>query len=138
MKKVLQRFGMTDAKAVMTPMAAHFMLSSSQVPQVKTRNSSAVGSVMYTMVCNRPDLAYLVSFVSRFVSDPSKTHREALNWILTYLKGSQDVVLLFGSSRNDSDYMVRDVDADYAWSVDTRKSLTGYVFTMFGGVVNVM
>ena len=43
------------------------------------------------------------------MSDPSKTHREALNWILTYLKGSQDVVLLFDSSRNDCDYVVRDV-----------------------------
>lgn len=48
--------------------------------------ASAVGSVMYGMVCNMPDLAYAMSMVSRFMANPRMTHWEALKWILRYLR----------------------------------------------------
>lgn len=35
---------------------------------------SAVGSVMYPMVCTRPNLAYAISTLSRFMSRPGKEH----------------------------------------------------------------
>ena len=41
---------------------------------VSSTISSAVGSLMYTIVCNRPDLAYAVSTVSRFMSNSGKQH----------------------------------------------------------------
>ena len=44
--------------------------------------SSVVGSLMYAMVCTRPDLAHAVSVVSRFMSNPGKNHWEAVKWIL--------------------------------------------------------
>ncbi|KAL6329482.1 hypothetical protein AAG906_021177 [Vitis piasezkii] len=65
--------------------------------------ASMVGSVMYTMVCSWPDLAYAVSMISN-------------SQLGTQLKGF--------------------VDVDYAGNIDTRKSLTGYVFTVFGGAVS--
>ena len=53
---------------------------------------SAMGSLMYAMVCTRADIAHGVSLVSRFMSKPKKNHWEATKWILKYLKGSIDVV----------------------------------------------
>ena len=81
----------------------------------KVPYSSAVGSLMYAMVCSRPDLSYVMSLVSRYMSNPGKEHWKAVQWIFRYLRGTAD-----------SDY----VDSDYAADLDRRRSLTGYVFTV--------
>ena len=78
--KVLHRFNMHDSKLVSTPIAAHFKLSGAQCPSSdedaeymsKVSYSSAVGSLMYAMVCSHPDLSYAMSLVSRYMSNPSK------------------------------------------------------------------
>ena len=49
--------------------------------------SSIAGSLIYAMVCNRPDIAHVVSIVSKFLSNPRKEHWE-IKWILRYLKGT--------------------------------------------------
>ncbi|KAG8477637.1 hypothetical protein CXB51_031043 [Gossypium anomalum] len=72
-EKVLCRFNMQSAKPVSTPLAAHFRLSSALSPQSDDEieymshvpYSSAVGSLMYAMVCSRPDLSYAVSAFGR-------------------------------------------------------------------------
>ncbi|KAL5740548.1 hypothetical protein ACOSQ2_029728 [Xanthoceras sorbifolium] len=81
-EKVLERFGMKNAKPVSTPLAAHFKLSAAMSPQLDNDieymshvpYSSAVGSLMYAMVCTRPDIAHAVSVVSRYMSNPGKEH----------------------------------------------------------------
>ncbi|KAL0415516.1 UNVERIFIED_CONTAM: Retrovirus-related Pol polyprotein from transposon TNT 1-94 [Sesamum latifolium] len=50
--------------------------------------SNAIGSVMYLMVCTRPDIAYAVSCLSRYMSNAGPPHWEALKWLLRYLSGS--------------------------------------------------
>ena len=50
--------------------------------------SSAVGSLIYAMVCTRPDLSYVVSVISRFMHNPGKNHWNGVKWILRYVKGS--------------------------------------------------
>uniref|UniRef100_A0A803PAI6 Retrovirus-related Pol polyprotein from transposon TNT 1-94 n=1 Tax=Cannabis sativa TaxID=3483 RepID=A0A803PAI6_CANSA len=44
--------------------------------------SKFVGSVMYLMVCNRSDLAYALSVLSRYMSNPGKEHQSAMKWEL--------------------------------------------------------
>jgi len=77
--KVLERFNMAEAKSVTTLLASHFKLSSKQSPQLLEEKeiswvpyASAVRLLMYVMVCTKPDLAYAVSIVSRFMSNPEK------------------------------------------------------------------
>ncbi|GKV43027.1 hypothetical protein SLEP1_g50368 [Rubroshorea leprosula] len=92
-EKVLERFGLHEAKAVTTPLGAHFKLSSNLSPETKEEkkfmarvpHASAVGSLMYAMVCTRPDISHAVSVVSRYMTNPSKGHWEAVKWILQYL-----------------------------------------------------
>ncbi|CAA0828942.1 Uncharacterized mitochondrial protein AtMg00810 [Striga hermonthica] len=57
--------------------------------------SSAVGSLMYAMVCTRPDIAHAVGIVSRCLSNPGKDHWKVVKWILRYLKGSANKCLTF-------------------------------------------
>ncbi|GJU84034.1 retrotransposon protein, putative, ty1-copia subclass [Tanacetum coccineum] len=85
-EKVLRRFNMHNAKPVNTPLAAHFKLSLALCPQSdaedkymsKVPYSSAVGSLVYAMVCSRPDLSYAFSVVSRYMADPEKKHWKAV------------------------------------------------------------
>ncbi|RVX12498.1 Retrovirus-related Pol polyprotein from transposon TNT 1-94 [Vitis vinifera] len=102
-KKVLSRFNMNEAKPVSTPLGSHFKLSKEQSPKTeeerdhmsKVPYASAIGSLMYAMVCTRSDIAHAVGVVSRFMSRPGKQHWEAVKWILRYLKGSLDTCLCF-------------------------------------------
>jgi len=133
LEKVLKRFGMKDAKPVSTPFASHFRLSAAQSPQsdedeeymARVPYSSAVGSIMYAMVCTRPDISHAVSVVSRYMSCPGKMHWQAVKWILKYLRGTSSACLEFGRNSN---ILTGFVDSDYAGDLDKRRSLSGYVF----------
>ena len=85
--------------------------------------SSAIGNLMYAMVCSRPDLAHVVSMISRFMSDPRKQHWEVLKWVLRYLKGSQNVGLMYNGKASSCSKVEGFVDLYYAGSLDTRKTL---------------
>lgn len=52
----------------------------------RTLYASVVVSLMYAMLYTRPDIAYIVGVVSRYISNPSKHNWEAVKWILKYLK----------------------------------------------------
>ena len=58
--------------------------------------SSAVGSLMYAMVCTRPDIAHVVGVVSRYMNISGKEHWKAVQWILRYLRGTTSHALHFG------------------------------------------
>ena len=58
--------------------------------------SSTVGSLIYAMVCTRPDFSHAIGVVSRFLTNPGKTHWEAIKWIFRCLKETLKVCLSFG------------------------------------------
>jgi ATP-binding cassette subfamily B (MDR/TAP) protein 1 len=93
----------------------------------KVSYSSAVGSLMYAMVCSRPDLSYDMSLVSRYISNPGKERWRAVQWIFRYLRGTADYCLKFGRTEKG---LVGYVDSDFAGDLDRRRSLTGYVFAV--------
>ena len=81
-KKVLSRFNLNEAKPVSTPLGSHFKLSKEQSLKIeeemdhmsKVSYASAIGNLMYVMVCTRPDIAHAVGIVSKFMSRPRKQH----------------------------------------------------------------
>ncbi|RVW61459.1 Retrovirus-related Pol polyprotein from transposon TNT 1-94 [Vitis vinifera] len=88
-KQLSKQFAMKDlgaakqilAKPVSTPLGSHFKLSKEQSPKTeeerdhmsKVPYASAIGSLMYAMVCTRPDIAHAVGVVSRFMSRPGSS-----------------------------------------------------------------
>ena len=141
-EKVLSRFGMANAKPIDTPSAANAHLSTAFAPKSSDEKeymehipyASAVGSLMYAMVCTRPDLAHAVSVVSRYMADPGKEHWQAVKRIFRYLRGTSDIGLHYGA--NSQCVISGYSDSDYAGDVDSRRSMTGYVFTLGGSVVS--
>ena len=85
---MLQRFNMLEAKPVGSTLPANCRLSGKEGPKRKAEKedmmkvpyASAVGSLMYAMVCTRPDIGYAVGVVSRFMSNPGKEHWNAVKW----------------------------------------------------------
>ena len=99
--KVLQRFNMLEAKPVGSTLPTNYRLSCKQSPKTKAEKAemmkvpyaSTVKSLMYAMVCTRPDIGYAVGVVSRLMSNPRKEHWNAVKWILWYLKGTSNMCL---------------------------------------------
>lgn len=99
--------------------------------------ASVVGSIMYTMVCTRPDISHAISVASRYMGDPGLRHWEALKWILRYLKGTSNLGIKFEADTDSgSDVLKGFVDSDFGANLDNRRSQTGYVFTLFGSAVS--
>lgn len=143
-RKVLDRFGMLSSKSVSIPLAAHIKLSKQQEPTEeanveymgKIPYSNVVGSIMYAMVCTRPDIAFGVGVVSRYMGNPGKCHWEAVKWILRYLNGLVGLGIMFEGAKNTSSKVLDYVDSNFAGDLDRRRSVTGFVFTLFGGAVS--
>ena len=139
-KKVLNKFNLNEVKPMSTPLGSHFKLSKEQLLKTeeernhmsKVPYASAIGSLM-AIVCIRPDIVHAVRVVSKFRSRPEKQHWEAVKWILRYLKDSSDTCLYFTSA---SWKLQGYVDADFAGDIDSRKSTTGFVFTLGGTAIS--
>ena len=73
---------MKNSKPVSTPFAGHFKFSKRLCPSTKKEKgkmsvipySSTIGSLMYVMVCTRPDISHAVGVVSKFLPNPGKAH----------------------------------------------------------------
>lgn len=122
--KVLKTFGMDDCKAVSTPLGSQFKLQATpkglELEEAREMEdipySSAVGSLMYAMVGSRPDLAYAVGLVCRYMSKPARSHWLAVKWIMRYIKGALKVNLTF---KRGEDFKIRGYyDSDYASDLD--------------------
>ncbi|KAH9304140.1 hypothetical protein KI387_008544, partial [Taxus chinensis] len=81
---------MQNAKPATTPMAGHFKFLKYQCPSsheevkymIRVPYASVVRSLMYAMVCTRPDIAQVMGVVSRYMANPSKENPNAVKWIL--------------------------------------------------------
>lgn len=92
----------------------------------KISYASAVGSLMYVMVCTRLDIAHVVG-VSRYMSNLVKQHWEAIKFIMRYLRGTSSLKLTFGTGKS---MLAGYTDSNMARDLDHRKSTSGYVMTL--------
>src|SRR3954463_9584392 len=140
--KVLKRFSMEEAKKGFLPMSHGIKLSKTQCPSttderermIRVPYASAIGSIMYAMICTRPDVSYALSVPSRYQADPGEGHWTAVKNILKYLKRTKDVFLVYGG---EDELSVRGyIDASYLNNSDDSRSQSGYVFVINGGAVS--
>ncbi|CAA0829982.1 Unknown protein, partial [Striga hermonthica] len=103
--KVLKRFSMEESKRGYIPMSHGVSLSkmmSPKTPEERERMShipyaSAIGSIMYAMLCTRPDVAHALSVTSRYQSNPGEEHWKAVKMILKYLRRTKDIFMVYGN-----------------------------------------
>ena len=138
--KMMDRFAMQDSKKGMLPFRHGVYLSKDQSPKTPQEEedmrripyASAVGSLMYAMLCTRPDICYAVGVVSRFQSNPGLQHWIAVKNILKYLRRTRNYMLVYsGTDLNMTGY----TDSDFQADKDSRKSTSGSVFILNSGSV---
>ncbi len=132
LKKVLQEHGMEDSKPLATPMKEGLVLPALDKktpvdPDLAQQYQSAIRSLMYAMVYMRPDLAYAVSKLSQYGSNPKEVHWKAVKRVLRYIKGTLDYSLTFGGTSSTTS-LVGYTDSDLAGNKESRRSTNGYVF----------
>ena len=138
--KIVTRFGMKNSKRGLLPFRHGVHLSKEQSPKTpeekelmsKKPYASVVGSLMYAMLCTRPDICYEVGVVSRYQSDPGVEHWTAVKHILKYLKRTRDYILMYSSGILKT---LGYTDSYFQGDIDSSKSTSGYVFTLNGGAI---
>ncbi|CAI7865750.1 unnamed protein product, partial [Closterium sp. NIES-53] len=136
---VLQRFGFTYSSPQATPLPTRHSLSA--LPSDESVESSGpylelVGCLMYLMTCTRPDLAYPLSILARYVA-PGRhrpEHMAAAKRVLRYLCSTSGMGLVLGGRSP----VVLTGHADTSWADDqaTQRSSRGYTFSLGSGSVS--
>ncbi|CAI7785474.1 unnamed protein product [Closterium sp. NIES-54] len=98
--QILEKFEMTQASPIATPLPFGHQLAPPTSPS-SCPYAELVGSLMYAMMCTRPDLAYSISVLARFVGPGRHTevHWKAAKRVLRYLRGTKDHALVGATLR---------------------------------------
>ncbi|CAI7829205.1 unnamed protein product, partial [Closterium sp. NIES-54] len=138
-QQVLQRFDFTYSSPQATPLSTRHSLSA--LPSDESVEPSGpypelVGCLMYLMTCTRPDLAYPLSILARYVA-PGRhrpEHMAAAKRVLRYLCGTSGLGLVLGGRSP----VVLTGHADASWVDDlaTQRSSQGYTFSLGSGSVS--
>ena len=94
--------------------------------------ASAIGSLMYAMLCTRPNICYSVGIVSRYQSNPGRDHWTAVKNILKYLRRTKDYMLVYGSKDL---ILIGYTESNFQTDKDAKKSTSRSIFTLNGGAV---
>jgi hypothetical protein len=139
---------MHGSKPVKVPIPIGVKLYEDQCPKTHQEEedmshvlyASAVGSLMYAMVCTRLDIAHAVGVLSRYMSKPWKYHWTIVKTVFSFLRGTTNYGLFYqGIPRLDRVVDIHGfVDVVWAGDLDCRRSTSGYVFNLFGGAISWM
>lgn len=133
---ILRRFGMEECKPVASPVDISMKMFKFGPDSAATDAPyrEAVGALMHLMCATRPDIAFVVGMVARFMESPQDVHWTAVKHILRYLQGTKTHGIRFKSS--DSVNFECYSNADWSGDAADRKSTSGYVFKMVGGPIS--
>ncbi|CAI7878980.1 unnamed protein product [Closterium sp. NIES-54] len=138
-QQVLQRFGFTYSSPQSTPLPSGHSLSappSDESVEPSGPYPELVGCLMYLMTCTRPDLAYPLSLLARYVAPcrHRKVHWDAVKRVLCYLCSTSGMGLMLGGRAR----VVLTGHADASWvdNLATQRSSQGYTFSLGSGSVS--
>jgi len=133
---------MQDCKPVNTPIDISSKLSEEDCPksneEIKLMENipyrQAVGALMHLAVATRPDIAFAVGLISRYMENPGQAHWNAIKRILRYLKGTRDKGITYkkGCQIKLEGYS----DSDWGGDISSRKSTSGYLYKLAEGPIS--
>src|SRR6266850_5187943 len=133
--EIVKHFELEDAHTTTTPMEHGIDLtpgnphvSPAKISHAEFLNYRAVvGALLYCSTVTRPDIAFAVGTLSRYLDEPSKTHWTVAQRVIRYLKGTRNHCLVLGGSKPQ---LLAYSDADWASQLH-RHSISR--FTIFHG-----
>jgi hypothetical protein len=142
-KNTAERFNQKCARETTNPCDQSMKLSKADAPTTdeekdamkKKPYRSLIGSLQYVAQCTRPDIAYAVTHLSRFMENPGNKHWNAAIKILRYLNTTSDRGINYSGSKDSKMAPVAYSDADWGSNLDDRRSVSGVMIMMNGGPV---
>ena len=140
LEKILQCFGMVDAKAAQTPLPTSYKtepFDGTATSALRSQYQLVIGSLLYLMLGTRPDLAFAVTQMAKFAHNPSEDHLNKAKHIMCYLCGMCKYALVFDGRSDGGLYAYCDLSyGDDRSDPDCRRRSTqGYFFTLANGCV---
>ncbi|CAI7772115.1 unnamed protein product [Closterium sp. NIES-54] len=138
-QQVLQRFELQHSTVQRTPLAVDHRLTGpfpDEPFEPSGPYAELVGCLIYLMTCTRPDLAFPLSILARFVA-PGRhrpVHWTAAVRVAKYLATTSGVGLVLGG-RHDV-MLIGHYDSAYADDTETHRSTQGYCFSLGSGAVS--
>ena len=134
--KIIEQCGMTGCNAVDTPLEQNNKLLPGRPDMARdtTKFRSIVGSLRY-LVNTRPDIAYSVGMVSRFMKSPTTEHWAAIKCIIRYIAGTTEYGCRYTCGSHSNLKLLGYSDSDHAGDLEKRKSTSGVVFFLNGNLV---
>jgi len=120
---LLEAFGMSNSTPNMKPMVSGAQLSKTGQNLLPDGNRYAelVGSLIYLYTTTRPDIAFAVGVLSRYMACPEEDHMRAAKVVLRYLRGATRLGVAYGADKA----LQRYVDADWAGDVESIPTNVG-------------
>ena len=132
--KILNKFSKDDFGVARTPLDVNLYMSKNKGEGVsQLEYSKVIGSLMYLMSCIRPNIAYTVSKLSRYTSNPNDGHWKGIIRVLRYLRYTHDYGLHY--TRYPA-VLEGYCDANWISNAKNLKSTSGYVFTLTSATVS--
>jgi len=134
--KVLERFGMQNAKSAMTPLPSGYVPTPNDGPideKLRNRYQQLIGSLLYLMLGTRPDIAFAVTKMSQFAANPTQEHFDKALYICRYLVGTADYDLQYKRSGNG---LIAYADADWGSDTNTRRSISENLVMLADGTIS--
>ena len=134
-RKLLRRFGMDKSNPLSTPMIGRSKSSDDPYTPCEEEEDeyqdcgqylAAVGALLYLSTYTRPDISFVVSVLARHSQRPSVRHWHGVKHLLRYLRGTEDLGLLYTQGGQES--VVGYADAGFRSDETSGKSQTGYIF----------
>ncbi|XP_033218231.1 uncharacterized mitochondrial protein AtMg00810-like [Belonocnema kinseyi] len=125
-RKIVEKFGIADAKPVSVPADMNAILCPADEDDVYEGMPyrEVVGLLMFFTVVSRPDIAFAINSVSKFFNKHNFAHSKVVKRIFAYLIGVNDLGLLYRTRGNEQE-LVGSSDADYASAVPKSGYLQG-------------
>ena len=138
-EKTLERYNMLDCNGVLLPLKKELDSTDEELlsPNEHKEYQSLVGALNWTAVVTRPDLAYTLSRLSKYLSKPARIHKDAAKHALRYLAGTKDYGLIYGCKADpDSAKLIGYTDSNFAADTDNRRSTSGFLFKLNGASIH--
>lgn len=150
--EILKDFNMASCDTVATPME-HLTISAADCPTIGSKEwtemqevpyRQCVGRLVNLMRTTRPDLAFAVSVVSRYLHNPGRKHWNMVKRIMRYLSGTKTFTLRIAPNQLTTTAHAKDakvnlvgnLDADWGGNRDNCKSTSGFSFFVGNGLVS--
>ncbi|XP_057444448.1 secreted RxLR effector protein 161-like [Lotus japonicus] len=135
-KNLVKKFGLENSSHKRTPAATHVKLTKDDkgIDVHQSMYRSMIGSLLY-LTASKADITFVVSVCARYQAEPKISHLIQVKRIIKYINGTSNYGIMY-TDHDTNSVLEGYCDADWAGSVDDRKSTYGRCFFLGNNLIS--